>query len=209
VIQFEAQKIGKKYNNEWIFREFSAQFKPASPIAITGPNGSGKSTLMKVLANHIPQNTGTLTYFYKEKELEPALIYKKIGFAAPYTELIEEFTLTELIKFHADFKPLKANLSVQSFLEILELEKHKNKQIKFFSSGMKQKLKLGLGFFDSSSVLFLDEPTANLDQNACSWYKREVQKCITEKNIIIASNDIKEYDFCENTINILNYKSKS
>jgi ABC-type multidrug transport system ATPase subunit len=207
LIKIEVENLGKKFKTEWIFKNLGANFEFKKPTAIIGPNGSGKSTLMQVLANIIPQNTGSIAYTDKDKNIAEDVIFKKIAFSAPYSELIEEFTLTEALDFHTKFKPFLNNLSKIDFLEKVELSNHIQKQIKFFSSGMKQKLKLGLAFYDNSELLFLDEPTSNLDQNTSNWYLTEIQKLIHVKTIIISSNDSREYSFCENQINILNYKS--
>jgi ABC-type multidrug transport system ATPase subunit len=207
LVKIEAISLGKKFKNEWIFKNLNSSFEFKTPTAITGPNGSGKSTLMQVLANIIPKNEGELIYSKEKNSISEDYIFKKIAYTAPYSELIEEFTLSESIAFHIKFKPFLEKISIQDFIEHIDLKKHSDKQIKFFSSGMKQKLKLGLAFYDNSELLFLDEPSSNLDQKTTEWYLAEVQKLVNLKTIIISSNDPKEYSFCENQINILNYKS--
>jgi ABC-type multidrug transport system ATPase subunit len=207
LVKIEVNNLGKKFKNEWIFKNLSSSFEFKTPTAIIGPNGSGKSTLMQVLANIIPKNMGEILYSKEKQNITEEDIFKKIAYSAPYSELIEEFTLHETISFHNKFKPLRDNLNVSEFIEVIDLQKHTNKQIKFFSSGMKQKLKLGLAFYDNSDLLFLDEPSSNLDQKTTEWYLEEVKKLLNLKTILISSNDPKEYSFCENQINILNYKS--
>jgi ABC-type multidrug transport system ATPase subunit len=207
LLQIKAEEIGKKFKNEWIFKNLSLEMQTGVPIAIVGPNGSGKSTLMQSLSGIIPTNSGKVFYTENNQNLEEDKWHTKISYAAPYLELIEEFTLIEALKFHIKFKPFVNNLSIEEFLVKVELEKHKNKQIKNFSSGMKQKLKLGLVFMSQSDVFFLDEPSSNLDQNAFNWYFENVQLHLKDKLVIISSNEPREYSFCENHINILNYKS--
>jgi ABC-type multidrug transport system ATPase subunit len=207
LVKIEVKNIGKKFKNEWIFKNLSSTFEFRYPTAIIGPNGSGKSTLMQALSNIIPINQGEIRYSKENVNIKEDDIFKKIAYSAPYSELIEEFTLTETIIFHTKFKPFVENINVVEFIDLLDLKKHADKQVKFFSSGMKQKLKLGLAFYDNSELLFLDEPSSNLDQKTTDWYLQEVKKLVSYKTIIISSNDPKEYSFCENQINILNYKS--
>ena len=207
MVKIEAIELGKKFKNEWIFKNLNAVFEFNQPTAIIGPNGSGKSTLMQVLANVIPQNVGKINYSHFDKAIKEEEIFKKIAYSAPYTELIEEFTLKETIAFHVRFKAFINNISESDFINMLDFQKHADKQIKFFSSGMKQKLKLGLAFYDNSEMLFLDEPSSNLDKKTTDWYLEEVQKAASIKSVIISSNEPKEYIFCKNHINILNYKS--
>lgn len=207
MVRISLENIAKKYKNEWIFKNLNLEINSNEPIAIIGSNGSGKSTLMQVMAGIIPQNKGHISYFSSQNQkIEPENIYYQIAFVAPYLELIEEFTLTEAVDFHTEFKPFINGLSKNDFLEEINLKSHKDKSIKNFSSGMKQKLKLALAFKDNSEILFLDEPTANLDLNTQDWYLENVQKILDSKIVIVSSNEPKEYSFCKNHLNILNYK---
>ena len=110
-----------------------------------------------------------------------------------------------MYQFHASFKKMKTT-SVNDFFEISQLGMHKNKYIKNFSSGMKQRLKLSLAFMTDSSVLLLDEPTSNFDKKAIDWYLQLIEKYTQNRTLIIGSNQTYEYDFCQESINILNYK---
>lgn len=207
MVRISLENIAKKYKNEWIFKNLNLEINSNEPIAIIGSNGSGKSTLMQVMAGIIPHNKGHISYFSSQNQkIEPENIYYQIAFVAPYLELIEEFTLTEAVDFHTEFKPFINGLSKNDFLEEINLKSHKDKSIKNFSSGMKQKLKLALAFKDNSEILFLDEPTANLDLNTQDWYLENVQKILDSKIVIVSSNEPKEYSFCKNHLNILNYK---
>jgi ABC-type multidrug transport system ATPase subunit len=206
LVKIDTINLGKKFKSEWIFKNLNATFEFKNPTAIIGPNGSGKSTLMQVLANIIPKNIGEIKYLRENSVVLEENIFKKIAYTAPYSELIEEFTLTETILFHIKFKPFRSSIQVSEFIQLIDFQKHADKQIKFFSSGMKQKLKLGLSFYDNSELLFLDEPSSNLDEKTTEWYLEEMRKLINVKTVIISSNDPKEYSFCESQINILNYK---
>lgn len=177
------------------------------PIAVVGPNGSGKSTLAQVVAGHIPATQGKSTWFDTENQPIPEDdIFRHIGYAAPYLELVEEFTLLELLNFHSQFKPWISSGTALSIVDQLGLQKHQNKQIKYFSSGMKQRVKLGLAFFSESPFLFLDEPTANLDVQGVAWYLKNVQEVIAKRWVMICSNDPKEYSFASTLIDIRQLK---
>lgn len=209
MLKISLENIGKKFKNEWIFRNLSFEFSRNEPIAIIGPNGSGKSTLMQALAGAIPINEGKVTYRNQEKTIQDENWHELLSFSAPYLELIEEFTLAESVNFHVKFKPFQNGLSTSEFLQIIELEKHKDKPVKNFSSGMRQKLKLGLAFYSQTEVLLLDEPTSNLDQKGFDWYISQVEKAIKNKIVIVSSNEPKEYIFCQKHLNILDFKIKA
>lgn len=130
--------------------------------------------------------------------------YKHIAIAAPYLELIEEMTAIEFLSFHSKFKPL--TFPTKEILSIVSLEKAANKQIRYYSSGMKQRLKLAQAFFCASPVLLLDEPATNLDGEGIALYHQLIAEHTKGKLVIISSNDKQEYDFCEAVIEIGKYK---
>ena len=207
MIKIQTENIGKKFKNEWIFRNLNLEIQNGSPLAVVGPNGSGKSTFMQALAGIIPVNEGKVKFFEDSLPIEEGNWHEYLSFSAPYMELIEEFTLIEAIEFHIKFKKLKNGITQNQFLELIQLDTQKEKTIKNFSSGMRQKLKLGLAFYSESLILLLDEPTANLDQIGFEWYFDQVTSLSSEKLIIISSNEPKEYSFCKNQLNILNFKN--
>ncbi len=197
-----AENIGKKFNKEWIFRNLSIRLNSTQSLAITGPNGSGKSTLLQVLAGSLPTSEGKINYVKGKRLLPPDYFYTHISFAAPYLELIEEMSIRELADFHKSFKPFSNTISTEEFLSKIMLEHAAEKEIRFLSSGMKQRVKLGLALFSESAVLMLDEPTTNLDSKGIDWYLAEINKQVNKRIIIVSSNQSYEYDFCEEIIKI-------
>lgn len=196
---------GRRFNKEWIFRNLSTEFTSGNSYAILGPNGSGKSTLLSVLTGSLSPSEGEIS-FSDTKEISVENIYKYISLAAPYLELVETFTLKESIDFHFKFKNFAPGLDSKKLITILGLEKAANKQIKYFSSGMKQRTKLALACCTDTPILFLDEPTSNLDVQGISWYRELIENFGKDRLTIIGSNQIQEYDFCTNQIQISDYK---
>ena len=203
---------GKRYNREWIFRHCNYEFTSGKNYAITGPNGSGKSTLLQVIAGATLHNEGTIEYNDLQsakpsgRTMSNEQHYANISIAAPYLELIEEMTAKEMLVFHSKFKPLIQFLNIEEMLQIVGLEKAINKQIRYFSSGMKQRLKLAQAFFSNTPVLLLDEPTTNLDADGIALYQTLISNYTKDKLVIVSSNVKQEYDFCEEVIEIGSYK---
>lgn len=199
--------VGKRFNREWIFRYFNYTFESGKTYAVTGPNGSGKSTLLQVIAGAILYNEGTVEIkeVSADEKITTDNFYKCITIAAPYLELIEEMTASEMLNFHHQFKTL--SLSVKEILHVAGLENAAHKQLRYFSSGMKQRLKLAQAFFSCTPVLLLDEPTTNLDADGIALYHQLIQNHSKNRLVIISSNDKQEYDFCSDVININEYKS--
>ena len=203
-MQITLTNTGKRYNREWIFRHFDYQFLATKKYAITGSNGSGKSTLLQVIAGALTHNEGLVEMTFNNKLLPEEGCFQHISLAAPYLELIEEMTANEFLSFHNSFKSLTS--SIPEILETIGLEKAANKQIRYYSSGMKQRLKLAQAFFCAAPVLLLDEPTTNLDADGTALYHRLITNFTENKLVIISSNDPQEYNFCEAVVAIGNYK---
>lgn len=205
-MKISLQDIGRRFNRDWIFRNIDYTFMSGETYAILGPNGSGKSTLLQVLNGSLAPSTGTINYLLKDEPIGAEAIFKQLSLAAPYLELIEEFTLDEMTDFHFKFKPYRQGMDKEGLISLLNLEGARHKLIRYFSSGMKQRLKLALAFCSDTPTLMLDEPTSNLDSQGVDWYLNLVQQFAADRLTIICSNQLHEYSFCKHQLNISEYK---
>ena len=199
---------GKRFRFDWIFRDLNYQFRPRVSYARQGPNGSGKSTLLKILSGHLSLSKGKIVFEENEEPLEPDVVYRKVSLAAPYIDLIEEFTLEEALQFHSRLKPLLPEYTPERLYETLELPRTRAKEIRYFSSGMRQRVKLSLAICSDTPVLLLDEPGTNLDKNARDWFKNLLERHSAGRLVVIASNDSVDLESCSESLNILDF-SKS
>ena len=202
-MKISLENIGRRFNREWIFREINETFNSGNSYAILGPNGSGKSTLLQLISGSLTPSEGTLRYIVSEKDADIETAYQYLSIAAPYLELIEEYTLTELIDFHFSFKKQVSDISI---IELLGFERSRNKQLKYFSSGMKQRVKLALTVCSDVPVLILDEPTSNLDKEGIEWYLQLINRFSLNRILLIGSNQEHEYGFCNHRLSITDYK---
>jgi ABC-type multidrug transport system ATPase subunit len=189
----KAEGLSKRFNREWIFKNLNHTFQSGKTYAITGPNGSGKSTLLQVLWGQLPQSSGTIKYSSGNTEIPVEEIFKTVSIAAPYMDLIEELTLQEQIHFHFKLRKPIAGYGIDTILEKLYLTDSRDKQLFNFSSGMKQRVKLGLAFYTESDMIFLDEPGTNLDEQAFRWYTDNLNLLPKNRLVFIASNQPAEY----------------
>lgn len=206
-MEIRLTNLGKRFSKEWIFRNLNVTFSGGDSYAITGNNGSGKSTLLKVISGFIPPTFGSVSYFRNGIILDPDLFYKEIAFVAPYLELVEEFTLREMLQFHFRFKKMVHDYSVSDLIGILGLAHAEDKPIHDFSSGMKQRVKLALAFYSEAKVVFLDEPTINLDAQGFRWYLDLADKLLVNRLCFIASNQKDEYEWAAHTICLQDWKN--
>ena len=203
---------GKRFNRDWIFRKVNYEFISGKAYAITGPNGSGKSTLLQMIGGAISQSEGEIKYqvSYPSKNglEETEEIFKYISIAAPYLELVDEMTLIEFLDFHGKFKSFLNHFSTENIVSCIGLENAANKQIRYFSSGMKQRVKLAQAILTDVPCILLDEPCTNLDSNGINLYHQLIKDHCKNRMVIVSSNDQMEYEFCEERILITDF-SKS
>ncbi len=205
----QLDNLGKKYLKEWIFKNANYEFLSANSYAVIGANGAGKSTFLQILSSIIPATEGRINYKKNNVTIEHSDIYKYLSIVAPYQSLIEEFSLAELFNFHFSFrKPSNSTLLFKDWLDKLKLTNHDNKPLLFFSSGMKQRVKLGLAFYTENNLLLLDEPTNNLDTQGIQWYNEELETVIGNNatTVIICSNQPSEYAQCNHKIDLAYWK---
>ena len=202
MLQISLHNAAKRFNKDWIFKGLDYTFEMGKHYALIGNNGSGKSTLLQVIAGYIGLSKGTITW----DKHDTHSIYKQISLAAPYLELIEEFTTIEQFEFHEQFKPLIKDISIDQIIDMIGLKQASHKQIRYFSSGMKQRLKLALAIFSEAPILLLDEPCSNLDKEGYALYHMLIQQYAFHKLIIVGSNDPMEYNYCKDCVNLLDYK---
>jgi ABC-type multidrug transport system ATPase subunit len=207
-MRLDAQDLGRRYGRQWIFRRLSHVFEPDSATAILGPNGAGKSTLLSILAGQLLPSEGTVRYesALSGKELPVAEVPRQLAYCAPYLELPEDFTLLELLAFHTRLKPLQPGVSITDLVEIMYLQKARHQAVRTFSSGMKQRLKLGLALYAATPLLLLDEPTTNLDAQGAAWYLEHVAKVRAGRLVIVSSNVPAEYGFCDAQVRITDFQ---
>jgi ABC-type multidrug transport system ATPase subunit len=198
---------GKRFNREWIFRNADLEFNSSNSYAITGPNGSGKSTMLQCIGGMFQLSEGSIQYETNNQPVTTEEAYKHISFCAPYLDVIEEMTIVEFLKFHNQFKSFINNFSISSIIEEIGLKEAINKQIRYYSSGMKQRVKLAQSIFSDASIVLLDEPCSNLDLKGIELYHSLIEKYCNQRIVIVCSNDEVEYSFTNKRISVLDYKT--
>lgn len=186
--------LWKRYSTGWILRELSAVISSGQKVAITGLNGTGKSTLLQLIAGYLTYTKGKIVYNHQGKRIKRDNLYKYLSIAAAYVEHDEELSPLELYRHFSIFKPYL--VGEEEFLDIVQVYKERHISVGKFSSGMKQRLNLGLAVLTESPLLILDEPTSFLDMKRKEWYRNLLANYGTGKTIIIATNDELDVEIC-------------
>jgi ABC-type multidrug transport system ATPase subunit len=208
LVSITLNNLGKKFKTEWVFRKLNFTINEGDKLVILGNNGSGKSTLLQIISGFVSVNEGEIIYKHQNQIISEDLLHEKLSFASPYLQLIEELTLNELVEHCKVSKPFKQNLSTQSFIDAIDLKTSSDKLIKQFSSGMKQRVKLGLALYADTPLLLLDEPISNLDERSIDWYQNQLAMLSNNRTIIVCSNNIKQEFFCcDKSLNLMVFKN--
>jgi ABC-type multidrug transport system ATPase subunit len=134
-------------------------------------------------------------------------MYKEVSFCAPYLDVIEEMTLLEFLHFHQQFKSFLSSVTIQSIITEIGLDKAAARQIRVYSSGMKQRVKLAQAIFSNTPVVLLDEPCSNLDATGIELYHSLIDTYCAGRLVIVCSNDKVEYSFCNEVMSVMDYKA--
>ncbi len=200
------ENLSRNFGPQVVIRNLNFHFLSGNSYAILGGNGSGKSTVLRLVYGALTPSEGTVTYKYNNEVLNKDAVPFEISLAGPYLELIEELTAKEFLTFYYKFRKPLEGFDSEKILDICFLKDSSNKEIRNFSSGMKQRLRLGLAFLTQSKLVLLDEPTSNLDPSGIEWYGELVHKYQNQRTLIVGSNhQEKEMGFCQHQLEAQNW----
>jgi ABC-type multidrug transport system ATPase subunit len=208
-ISLKCENIEKSFLNKVVFKEVN--FQNGSSLAVTGRNGSGKSTLLKVIANLLLPNKGSVLLSANGEKIAADKFHFYTGMIAPYINLYDELTALENLEFFFELKCKKSGVAerkayLNDLLEKINLYKRRYEQVKNFSSGMKQRMKLAFAIINDPPVLIMDEPRTNLDTEGIDLVYKVAENKKKDGILIIATNEPEDTKLCEKNISIESYK---
>lgn len=188
-MELRFEQVGRRFGRDWIFRGINVVISNQQHALFVGPNGSGKSTLLQIASGFLSPSEGEVVYFGLNGRIGTDQVYHAISYAAPYLDLYDDLKLIEAVEFHMLFRKLRANWSPDEVIQLIDLERHREKSIRNFSSGMRQRVRLALAILTKSEVLCLDEPTTNLDRNAVTWYRNLLEQHSHDRIVLVSTNN--------------------
>ena len=191
-LHIHLQQVGKQFYRRWIFRDINLEMSSPSRIALVGTNGSGKSTLLRIIAGQLSPSEGSITFKTGEKRLPISKVYQSLSWAGPQLEMYPELSLEELLDLHFRLKPCRLEDPL-ALIDLLDFRGHHQKPLKFFSSGMQQRAKVGIALFTDSALLLLDEPTSNMDEENARRMLNLIEEHSQNRILVLASNMKREY----------------
>lgn len=190
-----------------LFEDVSLTVYPKEAIAIIGKSGSGKSSLLHILGTLDAPTKGTVT-FPRAKSLSLEQIRSQhIGFVFQSFHLLEDYTLLENILMPGKIAKQPQAFLKERALELLEqvglLEK-KDQPVKLLSGGEKQRAAIARSLCNDPDILFVDEPTGNLDRQNALMVQELLLKCCKkmEKALILVTHDEDFASLCDKTYHL-------
>lgn len=205
-VRIEINSISKEFNYQTIFRDLSQSFHNPQHVAVLGENGSGKSTFLRVMAGMTVPTEGNIDWKINDGLLPDHLWFNFLSFGSPELYFDPRFTVEEVLAMYIQVKPFPENVGLEDLIGLMNFEPHRKKNMNELSSGMYQRIRLVLTICSDVPVLFLDEPCSNLDKKGVAWYNDLIEKYAERKLIFVASNDPREYDFCTESLSLMDYK---
>ena len=201
-LRVELQDVSKRFGRQWIVKQLTTTYLSGHTYGISGRNGSGKSTLLRMVAGQLTPSRGRVRHLIDNRPINISEVYQQVSWIGPYSELIEELTVSEMLTFHFRMKPALASLTVGDILGRIELASAADRKLSECSSGMRQRVLLATALYSSAPLLLLDEPTITLDGAAVTWFEAELDRYRGDKCCIIASNDARDLRSCTHTLDL-------
>ncbi len=188
----ETKNLSKWYGNVLGMSDVTLQIEPGI-TGILGPNGAGKSTFLKLITGQIKPNIGTVR-IKGQKIRNNYHLFSIIGFCPEQDFFYDEMTgwqfVTSLLKLH-HFSKSEVETRAQKALEIVELVEDKDRVIRSYSRGTRQRLKFAQAIAHDPEIIVLDEPLSGLDPlgrrkiiHLIKSYKREGRTIIVSSHVL-------------------------
>ena len=190
-MELKVEHLSKSFETKEVLKDINFTFEEGKIYGLLGRNGSGKTTFFNCLNRDIPFESGTFTLI--EDESRP-LELADIGYVLSTPNVPEFLTAREFLKFFLDIhkNQLKEEKSIDEYFEFMHIEKEdRDKLLKDYSYGMKNKMQMLVNMIANPNVLLLDEPLTSLDVVVAEEMK-QVLKSIKKNHIIIFSTHIME-----------------
>lgn len=193
MIAFDA--VSLSFGTRELFRDVTLNLRGGKVIGVTGANGAGKSTFLKLAGKIIRPDSGAVNFSAE----------KKIAAVTPELKIYDALTAEENLFFFARLRG--KTLTAEKILKLgerigLDMKTFGNVRAENFSTGMRQRLKFAILLSVDADIWLLDEPTANLDDDGRDKFFCEIRRAVTDKIILLATNDNTEVEICDEIIRL-------
>jgi len=208
----ETVNLTKKFGDLTAVDGLTFRVKEGEVFGFLGPNGAGKTTAVRMLCCLISKTSGeaSIAGYEVGKDADALKIRRIIGLVPDNVGLYDDLSAYDNLDFYGklyDRTEPQRKESIQRFLTMLGLWEKKDVMVGTFSKGMKQKLGIACSLVHDPQVLFMDEPTANLDPESAKTVRDFILDLKKEKRtILLNTHNLDEAQRVCDKIAILNTK---
>ena len=201
-MQLTLDRLTKQYGSKIALDRINAIFEPGI-YGLLGANGAGKTTMMRLICDILKPTSGEVTFNGTNTREMGASYRAVIGYLPQDFGYYPNFTAMNFLLYMASLKGLNARYAKEKSLELLEtlnLSEVKDKKIKTFSGGMKQRLGIAQAFLNDPQILILDEPTAGLDPKERVKFRNLISSFAENKIVILSTHIVTDIEYIADEI---------
>lgn len=194
----------KKIKEDYVLKDINYTFKQGNIYGLIGKNGSGKTMLLKAMSGFLRPSNGKVIVNDQELYLKEEFP-KDMGVMIGNCEYIKDMTGKDNLKYLASLLKKIDDDRINEVIDIVNLTDEKDKLVKKYSLGMKQKLGIAQAIMEYPKILLLDEPFNGIDNESVSKIKKYLYSIKKDTIIIIATHYKEDIDnFCDSIIKLEN-----
>ena len=182
-IVLETKGRTKCYGKAKVVDNFSFKVEKGHICGLIGPNGAGKTTIMKMMAGLTKSNGGSLELFGTCKDLDRNR--RRISFIIENPMLDINMSAYKNMEYIKYLKGIPTSEKIEDVLEFVGLGDAKDKKVKKFSLGMRQRLAIGMAILSKPEILVLDEPVNGLDPEGIVDVRKMIKRLVREEEVTV------------------------
>ncbi len=198
MFELKLKNVSKYFGARKVLENINLRLKSGQSLAIAGPNGSGKTTLLRIIIGLTVPTDGEILFSKEQRKLDFDDYRPSLSLVGPYLSLYGSLSARENLKFIAKVNGLvPTDAEIEKILDQVGLEGRGDDYFSDFSSGMQQRLKYAAALIKNPSILILDEPTSNLDDEGKKRVFNIINQYRPDSIILIATNEKEEYSLAD------------
>lgn len=201
-MKLELNNLKKKYNTKLSVNNINLILEPGI-YGLLGGNGAGKSSLMKMICGVLTPTSGEILLDGKNINSLGENYRELLGYLPQDFGYYPDFSAQDFLEYTASLKGLSSKYSkkqIKKYLDIVGLSDVKNKKIRTFSGGMKQRLGIAQAMLNEPKILILDEPTAGLDPKERIKFRNLISSFSKDRIVILSTHIVSDIDYIAETI---------
>ncbi|HAF60881.1 MAG TPA: ABC transporter ATP-binding protein [Anaerolineaceae bacterium] len=191
------QQVAFQYNGGFALQDVSFQVQKGEVFALLGPNGAGKTTTIRLLNGLLRATSGEIRVLGCDPLKDGIIVRGKTGVLTETPALYERLTALENMQFFGTLNgmaPADLKARIAELLDFFDLAEHADQRVGTYSRGMRQRLAIARALLHRPELLFLDEPTSNLDPEIAHQVQDLIIRVKKEENcsVVICTHRLYE-----------------